>query len=692
MANLVKFYRGLFENWNAETHKNAIYFATDSGQIIFNDKDGNKLVSGAPSNITTQLGNAYVNASWVTPDIVRLFKANGTSTDIKLTEASATQKGLMSSTHFSKLEGIAEGAQVNVIEKIQLDGVDVAVSSKTANVAVANKIATAKSEAITAGAVTIAEESINAGGIYKKFTFSQGGSVIGTINTTKDLVVQEGSVVDDNLGGKILRLILNDENSTQVDIPVTDLVDVYTAGQYITIGEGNSISVNFGTLDAALIAETAQVGGAIKDAAAKGAQGISDAAAAQAKANAVGDALGEKTAAAATGANASAFSRIKNLEEVVGNLTGDGDGVQSVSGQINTAINDLKGTGFEAGTLAALEDRVDTNASKISTLTGEGEGSVAKALVDAKAYTDAREVVINGKIDSANQAVTGEKNRAEAEELRLAGLIQDNADALATVDTRISDAVTIEKNAREAADTAINNKIGSVAEGKTVVKMIEEAGAKATTKLAEGTDEGNHLTIGSSNNTDGSVTYTINLTDVASATALNTEKQEREAADKSNADAIKDVDSMAKDSKGKLETLMGESTQTGSIKQQIATAKSESYNDAKAYADSLAGNYDASGSAAAVQSNLESEVNRAKAAEEANAKAAKAADDKAVAAQNKANANEQAIAKLNGDASTEGSVAKAIAGVVGSSADGAAAETIYGAKKYADDLLTWHEA
>lgn len=50
-------------------------------------------------------------------------------------------------------------------------------------------------------------------------------------------------------------------------------------------------------------------------------------------------------------------------------------------------------------------------------------------------------------------------------------------------------------------------------------------------------------------------------------------------------------------------------------------------NEVRAYADSLAGNYDAAGSAATVQGKLDEEVLRAKAAEEANAAAAKKAQD-----------------------------------------------------------------
>lgn len=687
MANLIKFYRGQFKNWGVSgNHVDGIYFATDTGQIIFTDASGKKIVSGTDSSITGQLNSAFIGATWVTPDTLRFTAADQSTVDVKLLMASGTQDGLMSKGHFSKLEGIEAGAQVNVLDKVQLDGVDVAMSGKTANILVADKIATAKSEAISASAVSIAEEVVDKDGIYKKYTFTQNGATIGTINTTKDLVVKSGSIVDDQLGGKILRLVLNDADSNVIDIPVSDLVDVYTAGQYITIGDNNAITVNFSAVDAALMTESAQVGAAIKAAKAQADKGVSDAAAAQSKADANALALGASDAVAGTD---SAFARIKSLEEELDSLSG---GAGSISTQINNALDNLKGTGFEAGTLAALEDQVQANAGKITTLTGEGEGSVAKALADAKAYTDTREGVINGKISEVSSAVNTEKGRAEAEEGRLAGLIDANAQALATVDKRIEDAVKEEADRAKAAEGAINTKIGTVPEGSNLVGMIEAAGAKATTKVAEGTDAGNNMSIAESTAADGSKTYTISLNDVASAAALAKEIEDRAAADKTNSDAIAGVKSTADAAKGNLETLMGEATVTGSIKQQIATAKSESYNDAKAYADGLAGNYDAAGAAAAVQGNLNTEVARAKAAEEANAKAAKAADDKAVAAQNKANANADAIAVLNGEASQAGSVKAAIAGVVGSTSDAATADTLHGVRNYADSLLAWHEA
>ena len=62
--------------------------------------------------------------------------------------------------------------------------------------------------------------------------------------------------------------------------------------------------------------------------------------------------------------------------------------------------------------------------------------------------------------------------------------------------------------------------------------QIDAAKAAATTKVVEGTDAGNNMTITPTTSaTDGSVTYTIDLTDVASKTALDAEIAARKAVD-----------------------------------------------------------------------------------------------------------------------------------------------------------------
>jgi hypothetical protein len=101
----------------------------------------------------------------------------------------------------------------------------------------------------------------------------------------------------------------------------------------------------------------------------------------------------------------------------------------------------------------------------------------------------------------------------------------------------------------------------------------------------------------------------------AASTALGEYKTANDAAVKANTDAIAAINH----------------AETGILKQ------------AKSYADGLAGNYDAAGAAAAVQGNLDTEVLRAKAAEEANAAAAAEADRKAVAAQGEVDALEEYV-------------------------------------------------
>jgi len=66
--------------------------------------------------------------------------------------------------------------------------------------------------------------------------------------------------------------------------------------------------------------------------------------------------------------------------------------------------------------------------------------------------------------------------------------------------------------------------------------QIDKAKAAATTKVVEGTDAGNNMTIVPTTGDDSSVTYTVNLTDVASKTALDAEIAARKAVDGQNGD------------------------------------------------------------------------------------------------------------------------------------------------------------
>lgn len=83
-----------------------------------------------------------------------------------------------------------------------------------------------------------------------------------------------------------------------------------------------------------------------------------------------------------------------------------------------------------------------------------------------------------------------------------------------------------------------------------VQDAIDAAKASATTKVVEGTDAGNNMTIVPTTGADGSVTYTVNLTDVASKTGLDNEISARTDADtaiQNELDAVETAVGLASD-------------------------------------------------------------------------------------------------------------------------------------------------
>lgn len=125
---------------------------------------------------------------------------------------------------------------------------------------VESKIETAK--------LTIDDKSTTDGAL-KSYKFMQGTTEVGTIDIPKDLVVTEGKIVigDGNngttLGEKYLELTIGNQD-VPVYIAVKDLVDVYTSGNYITVGDDNTISVNISEVDSKLAENASAVGGRIK--------------------------------------------------------------------------------------------------------------------------------------------------------------------------------------------------------------------------------------------------------------------------------------------------------------------------------------------------------------------------------------------------------------------------------------------
>lgn len=197
----------------------------------------------------TDVEATYAKKTDVEADYVKKEDGKGLSTNDYTTDEK------------SKLEGVEAGAEVNVIESVSVNGSVLQPETKGVNIDIASPIATAKNEAVNASKVTVSE-SAGTDNVLKVYTFTQNGAEIGKINVPKDLVVSGGSIVEME-GVKYLRLNIANQ-TTPVDIAVTDLVDVYKGSAYITIASDNTISVNFSALDSELVKDTSEVGKAIK--------------------------------------------------------------------------------------------------------------------------------------------------------------------------------------------------------------------------------------------------------------------------------------------------------------------------------------------------------------------------------------------------------------------------------------------
>ena len=166
-----------------------------------------------------------------------------------------------------------------------------------------------------------------------------------------------------------------------------------------------------------------------------------------------------------------AFTRIAQLESDVDAIV---NGDESIDNKIAAAIAELTGEGFEAVTLAALEDAVDTNEAAIAKLNGgaEEDGSVAKAVADSAAATKLAYEAADAQLKSDLEAYA---DQAEADALAAA-----KADAQAKI---------------EALDVA------EIAEAGKYISAVSEADGKisATLKQIEASevavkDEEGHFT------------------------------------------------------------------------------------------------------------------------------------------------------------------------------------------------------
>lgn len=105
--------------------------------------------------------------------------------DTQYSAATTTTPGLMSASDKTKLNGIANNAQVNKIEKIQKNGKDLDITSKTVNISVPTKVSELTNDSgYTKNTGTVTSVSVKMNGTAKGTVTSSGTIDLGTVLTS----------------------------------------------------------------------------------------------------------------------------------------------------------------------------------------------------------------------------------------------------------------------------------------------------------------------------------------------------------------------------------------------------------------------------------------------------------------------------------------------------------------------------
>ena len=138
------------DTWNVTDAHGGVPAGTN---YTWNGTEWDPLGGDVSNYKTVQAAKSDPTASGTTLTAIATISqdTNGVITATKKTiqSASASQNGVMSKEHYSKLEGISANAQVNVLEGVQINSTDLSISSKKVNIvtntaynASTNKIAT----------------------------------------------------------------------------------------------------------------------------------------------------------------------------------------------------------------------------------------------------------------------------------------------------------------------------------------------------------------------------------------------------------------------------------------------------------------------------------------------------------------------------------------------------------------------
>lgn len=195
--------------WNASAHNHS-------------NKD---VLDGITSDKVTAWDNAVDNAiTGVTVNNESATISNHVA-QITINEASAIEKGLMSSTDKAKLDTIADSAQTNVIETVKVDGTALTVTDKAVDIT-----------------LSVYPDKAEWNGENKTIEFKHGDEVLSGMTISGATFIKDGMVENVFISGGNLVVTFNtDAGHEDIEIPITDIFD---ANNYYTKTEADTQIAN----------------------------------------------------------------------------------------------------------------------------------------------------------------------------------------------------------------------------------------------------------------------------------------------------------------------------------------------------------------------------------------------------------------------------------------------------------------
>lgn len=293
----------------------------------------------------------------------------------------------------------------------------------------------------------------DSGDVAAIYHLTKNGSNVGAaITIPKDLVVKSGSVIvitEENkdqftgvepaveVGDQVLQLVLT--NNEKININVKSLIDIYTAGAYITI-TGNTVAVNYESLKTQLTTDL----------------NVGDISTIRTDVNTLKTTVGNSTS---------------GLVKDVNTLKGD----KTTEGSVAKAIEDLKsailGTATEDyDTLGEVETKIKDLQSSLSTLDGEVLKSIeAAGIATVSSKADGKQTItVNSEInDSAAGTVTNKTYSAK----KITDIV--SAFNIKSANSGTATTVTVESNTLKVNVVTDGSSIDIDDSGKLAVSTID---------------------------------------------------------------------------------------------------------------------------------------------------------------------------------------------------------------------------